>query len=68
LGPSSLPVVVASLTKDMQTEQLLCWSRLTDTEHSTTSSSNEENLVKLTWQINVLNYQSKQRFIKFINS
>jgi len=26
----------------MQTEQLLCWSGLTDTEHSTTSSSNEE--------------------------
>jgi len=24
--PSSLPVVVASLTKDMQTEQVLCWS------------------------------------------
>jgi len=31
-----------SLTKDMQTEQLLCWSGLTYTEHSTTSSSNEE--------------------------
>jgi len=29
-------------TKDMQTEQLLCWSGMTDTEHSTTSSSNEE--------------------------
>jgi len=26
----------------MQTEQLLCWSGVTDTEHSTTSSSNEE--------------------------
>jgi len=26
----------------MQTEQLLCWSGMTDTEHSTTSSSNEE--------------------------
>jgi len=37
LGPSSLPVA-----KDMQTEQLLCWSGMTDTEHSTTSSSNEE--------------------------
>jgi len=23
-----------SLTKDMQTEQLLCWSGMTDTEHS----------------------------------
>jgi len=30
--------------KDMQTEQLLCWSgmTMTDTEHSTTSGSNEE--------------------------
>jgi len=32
-----------SLTKDMQTEQLLCWSGMTDTEHSKTSSSNEEH-------------------------
>jgi len=32
-----------SLTKDMQTEQLLCWSGLTDTEHSTSSSSKEED-------------------------
>jgi len=40
LGPSSLPVVVPSLTKDMQTEQLLCWSGITDTEH-TTSDLNE---------------------------
>jgi len=30
------------MTKDMQTEQLLCWSGMTDAEHSTTSSSNEE--------------------------
>jgi len=29
-----------SLTKDMQTEQ--CWSGMTDTEHSITSSSNKE--------------------------
>jgi len=56
LGPSSLLVVVShferhlmlfptlwpSLTNDMQTEQLLCWSGMTDTEHSRTSSSNEE--------------------------
>jgi len=27
--------------KDMQTEQLLCWSGVIDTEHSTTSDSNE---------------------------
>jgi len=26
----------------MQTEQLLCWSGMTDTEHSTTSGSNED--------------------------
>jgi len=31
-----------SLIKDMQAEQLLCWSSMTDTKHSTTSSSNEE--------------------------
>jgi len=46
LGPSSLLVVVAHLTKDMQTKQLLCWSGMTDTEHSTTSGSNEEELQK----------------------
>jgi len=27
----------------MQVEQLLCWSGTTDTEHSTTSDSNEED-------------------------
>jgi len=27
----------------MQTEQLLCWSGMTDTEHGTTSGSNEED-------------------------
>jgi len=36
----------------MQTKQLLCWSGMTDTEHSKTSSSNEEEeaieLVRLT--------------------
>jgi len=44
LGPSNLPVVVgwwSIVTKAMQTEQLLCWSGMTDTEH-TTSDSNEE--------------------------
>jgi len=46
LEPSSLPIVVSSLTKDMQTEQLLCWSGMTDTEHSTTSCSNEEDQLK----------------------
>jgi len=57
LGPSSLPVVVAQpderhankaasvlewYDRHRQTKQLLCWSGMTDTEHSTTSSSNEE--------------------------
>jgi len=37
------PLWCPSLTKDMQTEQLLCWSGMTDTEH-TTSGSNEENV------------------------
>jgi len=32
-----------SLTKDMQTEQLLCWNGMT--EHSTTSGSNEEDKI-----------------------
>jgi len=35
-----------SLTKDMQTEQLLCWNGMSDTEHSATSGSNEEYKVK----------------------
>jgi len=30
-----------SLTKDMQIEQLLCWSGMTDTEHNKTSDSSE---------------------------
>jgi len=36
------PTCWPSLMKDMQTEQLLCWSGMTDTEHSTTSGSNED--------------------------
>jgi len=38
------PLWSPNLMKDMQTEQLPCWSGMTDTEHSTTSSSNEEDL------------------------
>jgi len=41
LGPSSYPLWWPSLTKDKQTEQHLCWSGMTDTEHTTTSGSNE---------------------------
>jgi len=33
---------ISGLTKDMKTEQFLCWSGMTDTEHSKVSSSNEE--------------------------
>jgi len=32
-------------TKDMQTEQLLCWSGMTDTEYFTTSGLNEEEFL-----------------------
>jgi len=32
LGPSSLPVVVVQPDKMQQTEQLLCWSGMTDTK------------------------------------
>jgi len=34
-------------TRYMQTEQLLCWSGMTDTEHSKTSSSNKEEEVHI---------------------
>jgi len=49
LGPSCLLIWWPSLMKDMQIEQCLCWSGMTDTEHSTTSGSNEEdsNLMKM---------------------
>jgi len=42
LGLSSLAVVVWATTKDMQTEQLLCWSGMTDAEHSETSGSKKK--------------------------
>jgi len=41
LEPSSLPV--GQLDEILATEQLLCWSGITETEH-TTSGSNEEKL------------------------
>jgi len=40
------PLWWPSLTKDMQTEHFLCWSGMTDTEHSKTSSSSEEEDTK----------------------
>jgi len=39
-GQAIYPLWWSSLMKDMQTEQFLCWSDIT--EHSTISSSNEE--------------------------
>jgi len=45
-GQAVNPLWCPSLTKDMQTEQLLCWSGMTDTEH-TTSGSNEEVILNL---------------------
>jgi len=33
-----------SLTKAMQTEQLLCWSDVTDIEHTASGSNEEDNL------------------------
>jgi len=42
LRPSRYSLWWPSLTKDMQTEQLLCWGGMTDTEH-TISGSNEED-------------------------
>jgi len=36
------PLWWSSLTKDMQTEQLLCWSGMTDTEHALSGSNKEE--------------------------
>jgi len=47
-GQAVYPLWWPSLTKDMQTEQLRCWSGMTDTEHSTTSGSNEEEEMKTT--------------------
>jgi len=38
---------VSSLTKDMQTEPVLCWSGMTDTKHITTSGSNEEEALTM---------------------
>jgi len=46
LGSSILPVVVVQPDEDMQTEPLLCWSGMTDTDHSTTSGSNEVVVAK----------------------
>jgi len=36
-----------SLTKDIQTEQLLHWSGMTDTEHTTSGSNEEETKILL---------------------
>jgi len=44
LGLSSLPVVVAQ-PDEKHANRAASWSGMTDTEHSTTSSSNEEELL-----------------------
>jgi len=44
LGSSSLPVVVAQ-PDERHANRTLCWSGITDTEHSTTSGLNEVFLV-----------------------
>jgi len=62
LGLSSLLVVVAQLTKGMQTEQLLCWSSMTDTEHNKTSSSNEKDF-SMFWPIFVEEVSIKLKFV-----
>jgi len=36
------------LTKDMQTEQRLCWNDMTDTDHTTSGSKEEEEKQKTT--------------------
>jgi len=41
-GQTVYPLWWPSLTKDMQTEQLLCWSGMTDTGHAIFSSNKEE--------------------------
>jgi len=41
-GQAVYPLWCLSLMKDMQTEQLFCWSGVIDTEHSTISGSNEK--------------------------
>jgi len=42
-GKAVYPLWWPSLTKDMQTEQLLCWSGIKDTEHTTSDSNKEED-------------------------
>jgi len=42
LGPSSLSVVVAQPDERHTEEQLLCWSGMTDQEHTATFGSNKE--------------------------
>jgi len=44
----------------MQTEQHMCWSGMTDTEHNTTSGSNKED------QIRIILYSAEERILKFL--
>jgi len=65
---SSLPVVVASLTKDMQIEQFLCWSGMIDTEHSTTSGSNEEFPLKWRKFLEGFRFSTFPDILKFLEN
>jgi len=44
LVPNSLIPVVVTQPDEKHANRVVCWSIMTDTEHSTTSSSNEEDL------------------------
>jgi len=43
------PLWWLSLTKDLQAENPPCWSGMTDTEHSTTSGSNEKSTMSYSY-------------------
>jgi len=54
LGPSSRPIMVAQPGEGHATEQLLCWSGMTDTEHTTTGSNEEDQRDFQLQQIKIL--------------
>jgi len=68
---SSLPVLVAQPDEDMQTEQHLCWSGMTDSVHSTSGSNEEDNppfhngkvfLLEISYPGELLNFNHHQEF------
>jgi len=52
------------LTKGKQTEQVLCWSGMTDAEHTTSASNEEEASHQFTV---ILFFQPKQPILKFFS-